>query len=537
MRSLFGVCVTVIAFASIVPAQAERPVLDIPDSLVIPGRTTYEQITEGAKEFAYYGRAFPEDRLDTIEPPQAVTTLPPLASKDVFPVPVRHGGVRAATSQIAAQHYGNVLASGRYLRDWHGYLSSVDGELGGGYGHVDGAGWHRERLSARTRKMVSWWSGYTGEVDLINMRTGVWGMDTTSHRDAYDVAARVGGDVTVFGDHRFRVRVEAHQRGVSSPSNDASEQFVDSRVSWQKANGRFFLKGSGRFAYINTDRDLGATGAAKLVSVGAEAWTRLEENFGGAMGVTVYSVDYLAGDSLRTIRPSLSAWARLFDVKLTARLSSSIEPMGVYRAYRDNTMLDLATPLRMPFSGVDVDVNAKLPIGRWNELSAGTRVLMIDDYAVWQRAAAGKPYEIELGKRARATTVYGRYFHTWLRGTADVLLLWREHNVQDTNDPVPFLADWEAHFATSYLTSFRSITVTPTVELIGTRSYYDVTTSPASIGKLDPYYLVNLEMRMPVRRGWDVGLSVLNVLNQEYDRYDGVCAPGFHVQMSARKVW
>ena len=140
MRSLFGVCVAVIAFASVTSAQAERPVLDIPDSLVIAGRTTYEQITEGAKEFAYYGRAFPEDRLDIVEPPQSVTTLPPLASKDVFPVPVRHGGIRAATSEIAAQHYGNVLASGRYLRDWHGYFSSIDGELGGGYGHVDGAG-------------------------------------------------------------------------------------------------------------------------------------------------------------------------------------------------------------------------------------------------------------------------------------------------------------------------------------------------------------------------------------------------------------
>lgn len=530
----FGLAVFFAATCT-VPAQSPyvpQPGLDIPDSLVIPGRTTYEHVAHGVKESVYFGHAFPVDRgADTVGP-ASVTTLPAIASKSSYPTSVRHGDLQATRVSARAEHFGNVYAHALHVRDWNGYLASGQGELGGGRGHTSGSLWHREALNARVRRVVTWRSSYDGGLSLQSGRTGVWGMKQTSHHDYYGLGLRGGGELAVFGDHQVSVNASATQRGVSSPELDASEQHMSGRIGWQKTNGRFWLQGRAAVDMVRTDRDAGVTGTAHLMSVSGEAWTRLEENFGLAGGVTVYSIDYLEGDSLRTVRPSFSAWARIMRMKFSARLRSSVEPFGIWEAYHNNQMLDLQTPLRMPFNNVDLDVSGEVLLSGWNTLTGGMQLLLTDDYPVWRRSASGERYQLVLNERARLTSWYCRYQHQFFLGSIDALGIWRQHSLQQSDQPVPFVPDWELHLTLTYPTHFRGVTLSPGLEFIGPRHYFLDT-----YAELDSYYLLNLDAAVPARHGWQVTVSMRNLLNQSYELYDGISGPGLHVRLGAQKYW
>lgn len=522
---------------------SDQAVLEIPDSLVIPGRTTWEQVTRGAKMSTYYGLAFPVERRDVVHPVAPLSELPPPPSKDVYPTIVRHGRARATRVEAVARHHGNVSAGANRLIDWNGYLTSANVEAGGGAGHTSGAAWYDMSGEALTQRVVSWRSAYDGGVSLRLARSGVWGMQETSHRSVYVVGANGGSNLTLFGDNQFATTVAVRQRGVSAPDNSASEQLLTGHVGWQRVNGRFWVKGHFDGDLLHTSRDAGVEGFAKIVSVGAEAWTRLEENFGGAMGVTFHSVDHLQGDSLRTARLSLASWFSYRPVKFTARLTSGVERYGIWDAYNANRMLNVGTPLRMPFRSVDLDLKASISLGSWNAVTAGLRDVLYEDYPIWRREAPGQPYVLipqsdTTDARAKMTSLYGRYYHQLSEGRSiDLLAIWRTHSLEGSTEPVPFMPDWEAHLAFEQPVRWN-VTLRPSVEVMGPRSYVDVDQSGAGpTAELEPFVLVNIDASMPARRGWDVTFAVRNILNSNHERLDGVAEPGIHFMLGARKAW
>jgi hypothetical protein len=540
MQYLFGFLLAASVWCGNAYGQSEQHELEIPDSVVIHGRASYELLTQGAKQEAYYGHALPVERTEEAFGLESATTLPPHGSKQVYPTPIRHGGIHTSDAYGRIQHYGNASVGGRHLRDWQGYLSSGEAEFGGGYGHTDNAGWHSQRLVGRTRRIISWNSSYNADISLENGQTGVWGMTDPSRRNYHDLGVGGGGDLKLFGDNQFKLYADVHQRGVSSTTNDVSEQFLRSRVGWERASGRFWLKGQADYGLQHTERDSGVNGNTKYFSLGAEAWTRLEENFGGAVGVTIYSVESPNGDTLRKSRPSVAAWARFGSVKFTARLSSGLDRFGIIEAYRSNSALDVATPLRMPFQGVNLHVKADMPVGRWNELSGGMHFLLIDDIPVWRRSTQGEPFIFldENDERANIISVYGRYFFMWTRGSADALVIWRDQRLEESGKPVPFLPDWEAHLGIDYTTLYRGAKVSPSLQFIGPRSYLSVQAGEEGLPvSMDPYYLVGLEVTFPTQWRWDVSISANNLLNSRYDRWDGVRGAGIHVQLGAQRTW
>lgn len=525
------------AHAQAPPASAAAAALDIPDSLVIPGRAVYQQVTEGVKHFTYYGKAFPQERADRRHGTTSITRLPALESKDVYPTAVRHGGVRATTVEAATQHYGDLSMTGRHAAEWKGWLASVDGDLGGGLGHTTGAGWHREELTGRGRRVLAWHSGVDGGVRLQNGRTGAWGTDPRSHRDYYRLGLSAGGDRVLDGNV-LRLDVDLQQRGVAGPGVDASEQAMRAGVHWERTNGRFWLRGQATTDFVWTSRDQGIEGTGSMTVIGAEAWTRPEENFGGGLGVNVYTTDPLDGDSLRTIRPSVTAWARMFRMlKLTATLTSSVERFGVWEAYSQNTTLDVATPLRMPFRSVDLDLNGEIAFTEWNVVTFGFRELIIKDYPIWHRPAPDQAFVLDYAyagdQTASLSAVYGRYKRSWRHGSLDALAVWRTHALQ--GQPVPYVPDWELHVVTTVPWRWGRI-LSPTVRVVGPRSYV-VPGNSTQLDRLDSFVQVDLRASMPLRRGWRISGSVQNLLHQNCRRWDGVNEPGLHLQIGAHRAW
>jgi len=554
MRRVLCAFVSLAAGAQGALAQAppERAVLEIPDSVVIQGRAQYQLQTGGNKNFTYYAKAFPVDRADTRYSFASVTTLPALSSKETFPTPVRHGAVRATQIRCVAQHYGNVLVSADRVADWRGWLFSGDGELGGGRGHTSGAGWHREAISGRVRQVVTWRSAYDAQLALESGRTGIWSALNQSHRDYLKLDAGVGLERILAGDHEVRLDVDAQQRRIGGPEASVSEQAFYSRLAWQKASGRFWVSANATADVVHTSRSVGAKGFGSLITVSGEAWTRPEENFGGALGVTIYTVDYLAGDSLRTIRPSVTAWARILNlVKFTGRLTSGVDRLGIWEAYQANPMLNVATPLRMPFRSVDIDVNAETSLEHSNVVTVGLRQLVIKDYpvwvmkdtlTVWQGQFPTEPYvrdQFALDYRytgienASVTAFYARYQHTWKQGSIDALGIWRVHALKEQK--VPYVPDWEVHLGANI--PFRQSAIfSPAVHVTGPRSYV-ATKTVDKLAKLGTYATVDLDASIPLRRGWLLTASLRNLLNQGYERWDGFKEPGFHLQVGVRRTW
>ncbi len=526
---------TMLAATAAAQPAPDRSALEIPDSLVIPGRAVYQLVTGGSKLPTYYGKAFPRDRTDGTYGTASLTNLPMPGSKDIYPTPVKHGGIRATTIEASAQHYGNVAVVARHVMDRSGWLASGVGELGAGLGHTGGAGWHREMLDAGARRVVAWNSAYDGGLRLETGRSGVWGDDTTSHRDYHKIALAMAADRTIDGN-QLRLDVDLQQRGVGAPNLSASEQAIRVGMRWQRTNGRFWIRGRATGDFVRTARDLGDEGASSIVAVGVEAWTRPDENFGGGLGVTVYSGEYLAGDSLREIRPSLTAWVRTLDVaKFTIRLASGADRYGVFEAFDGCPMLDVSTPLRMPFRSLDFDVNGEVQLSDWNSASIGFRLDWIDDYPVWRRSGAGEPFSIHYdyvsSETASISAFYSRYRTTWRQGSLDLLAVWRSHSLAE--NPVPQVPDWEFHAVTA-LTARRGIVISPTVRLIGPRSYI---MSNDRSGTLDSYFRVDVEGSAPFRQGWYLTAAIRNLLAQKYQRWIGSNEPGFHVEIGARRTW
>jgi len=538
MRLAAPAFVCLVAAGGVLAQQAERnrPVLEIPESIDIAGRASYQQVTEGEKVFVYFGMAFPVERTADQEGPGPGEPLPTLTSKELYPMLVRHGGARATSVEGMAQNYGNGLIGARHVADIRGWLGSADAELGGGAGHVDGADWHREMVSGRAQRAATWRTTYDGSVLVESGRTGVWGVEALSHRTYYGIGGGAGLDHAFAGDHEVRLGVDLRQRDVGDPRMNVSEQSLTSDLTWQNASGRFWLKGDVLADLVHTSRDSGTAGTSSAVAVSAEAWTRPEENFGGALGVTIYSAKYLGGDSLRTIRPSVTAWARLFNtVKFSARLTSGLERFGIWEAYQQQPMLSLDTPLRMAFHSVDIDVNGEAPIRHAHLMNIGLREQVIRDYPVWKRQAAGEPfvadYGYAMGQTASIASFYGRYRYTWSSGSSDVLAIWRKHSL--VGQRVPYVPDWEVH-ATTGVPLWRGITISPTAQVIGPRA---AVRPVATLDRLGAYAVLDLEAAYPLRGGWLLTGSLFNLLNQNYERWQGVREPGFHVQLGAKRTW
>lgn len=530
----------------------ERSVLDIPDSVVIEGRARYQLQTSGSKNFTYYAKAFPVERQDDPHGFTSVATLPALSSKQTYPTPVRHGAIRATQVRAVAQHYGNVLAFGNRVADLRGWLVSGDGELGGGRGHTADAGWHCEALSGRVRKVISWRTAYEGQCAFESGRTGIWGQTTPSHRTYYRADMGLGVERVIGDDHQVRLDLDFAQRGVGGPEADVGEQAFASRLTWQRASGRFWVRATGLADVVHTSRPSGKSGTGSHVVVSAEAWTRPEEDFGGALGVTVYTVDYFAGDSLRTIRPSIAAWARILDiVKFTARLSSGVDRFGVWEAYRDNPLLNLATPVRTPFRSVDIDVNGEVPITHSHVATFGMTHVVVKDYPVWVRKDTATAwserfpnepfvrdqfaidYTYQGRETASITSFYGRYQHWWSGGSFNLFGVWRVHGLAGRD--VPHVPGWELHFVAD-LPLGRGIALSPGMHAIGKRRYVR-RTALDSLDTLDPYVVFDVEASVPLRQGWTFTASVQNLLDQRYQIWEGFREPGLHVQVGLKRTW
>lgn len=533
-------------------SSPDRTVLDIPDSVVIEGRARYELQTGGSKSFTYYAKAFPVERTDTLQGVAPFATLPALSSKETYPTMVRHGGVRATQVRVAAQHYGNALVSANQVADLRGWLVSADGELGGGRGHVTNAGWHRQAVSGRVRKATSWRSGYDAELSLEHGRTGIWGQTARSHRTYYRADAAFGVERTVGADHQIGIDLDFAQRGVGGPETDVSEQAVLSHVTWQRASGRFWLGMTGTGDFIHTSRSGGANGTASQIILSGEAWTRPEENFGGALGVTIYTVDHLVGDSLRTIRPSIAAWARMLDiVKFTGRLSSGVDRFGVWEAYQQDPLLSIATPVRGSFRSVDLDARGEVSITHSQVAALGLKHVIVKDYPVWVRKDTARvwsqsfpnepfvrdQFALDYGyqgtETASITSLYGRYQGWWSRGSFDVLAIWRAHALRGRD--VPHVPDWELHIIGNCPIG-RGVALSPSAHAVGPRSFI-APSSPDALDRLGPYVVVDVEASAPLRWGWFVTASLHNLLNQRYEVWEGFREPGLHFQVGVRRTW
>jgi len=529
----------------------ETPVLDIPDSLVIQGRVQHELLLAGTKSNTLYDRAFPVEREDVPEQLASVNTLPAISSKETFPLFIRHGSVHATALRAAAQHFGNgSLWVGRW-QDWKGFLLSSDLELGGGRGHTDNASWWRTALGTNARYMPSWRTACDGSLDIESGRTAIWDGVLSSHRNYSRGGLGLALNRGLSPDQEVSLFVEGDARRVSGPEATANEKTLASVISWQNTTGRFWIKGNVQADFTNTARPAGTDGTGSFYAVSAEAWTRPEENFGGAVGVTIYTVNYLSGDSLRTIRPSIAAWGRVRNlVKFTGRLSSGVQRFGIWEAYQANQMLNLATPLRSPFTSVDIDLNVETSVHRDNVLTFGFRQLIVDDYAVWVRKDStvtwrrrfptephtvnqfGVDYGYAGTDQASLTSFYARYQYAWREGSVDALGLIRAHSL--VQQPVPYVPDWEFHLGARF--PFRRFTVAPSLHTIGTRHYIEPKTLD-QIAEMDPYVLVDLEVSTALNRHWQLALLGSNLLNSRYQRWNGFNEPGIYGQIGIRRTW
>jgi hypothetical protein len=303
---------------------------------------------------------------------------------------------------------------------------------------------------------------------------------------------------------------------------------------------------------VHTSRSVGKSGTGSQFVLSGQAWTRPEENFGGALGVTLYTVNYLAGDSLRTIRPSIAAWARIFDlVKFTGRLSSGVDRFGIWESYGDNPLLSLGTPVHGAFRSVDVDVNAEVSLTHSNVATLGLANLIVKDYPIWVRKdtnAVWDPrfpndpfvpdqfaldYTYQEKEMASITSVYGRYQHWWTHGSFDLLAIWRAHALRGR--PVPHVPDWECHLVTSFAAG-RGIVLSPAVHAVGPRSFV-LPNSLNILGRLGPYVVLDAEAAVPLKYGWQLAVSAENLLNQRYEKWEGFREPGLHLQVGVKRAW
>ncbi len=524
--------------------EEERAVLDIPDSLVIQGMVRYEQQTQGRKHFSYYGPAFPLERDEKPETVASVKTLPGIASKRLFPTPVRHGAVSIAQVDAKAQHYGNLTLGGRAAADWRGILVSGEASAGGGRAHLSDAAWHHEKLWVAARQLLSLQTALDGRFDAELGRTAVYDQASTgSHRTFYRVKADAYADHLFASGHQVRLGGEFAQRGVTGPEGSPGEQAMLLAAHWQRASGRFWLGAHGKYDLVHTGRPSGAEGNATTFVIGASAWTRLDENWGGALGVDIYSLDYLGGDSLKTLRPTIHAWARVLDwLKFSAHLTSGTERLGIWEAYHRNPMLNLATPMRTPFRSLDLDLSTEFILGPRTSLSAGLRQLLIENYPVWRRQSSADAnyepgqfvldYDYAGDKSASITAVYGRYTRDWRRGSVSVLGVVRTHSLVE--QPVPFVPDWEGH-VTSRIPVGRQIIVSPALRVFGPRSY--LLAGSDATNELGGYVVISTDFSMPVYRDWVATLSLNNLIHQQYERWDDVKEPGFHLQLAVKKTF
>jgi hypothetical protein len=529
----------------------DAPVLDIPDSLVIQGKAQVELILSGTKDNTYYDRAFPVEREETPEELTSVTAMPATPAKETFPLFVRHGSTHATAFQAAAQHFGNAsLWAGRW-QDWQSVLISSDAEIGGGKGHVEKADWWRTAASVNARYPASWRTAWESSVSGEAGRTSVWDPTLPSRRDYTRGEMRFGFDRAFGSDQEVRIDVNSDARRVAGPEATATEQTLLARVGWQNTTGRFWVSANMIGSFLHNSRPMGMSGNSSFYVVSGEAWTRPEENFGGAIGVSIYTVNHLAGDSLRTIRPSITAWARIKDfVKFSGRLTSGVDELGIWEAYRANPMLNLATPLRTPFRSVDIDLNAEIPIHRDNIWTFGFRQLLIQNYpvwvrkdtaATWSRRFAAEPYvanqfAIDYAYAgtdlASITAFYARYRYSWRVGSVDALGVLRAHSL--VQQAVPYVPDWEFHVSSNL--PYRRLTISPAIHAFGPRHYIDSKTVD-TIAELRAYALANLEISTPLRRGWLLTLSGSNLLNSSFETWNGFKEPGVFGQIGVRRTW
>ena len=548
MKTIYTLFVLVSALVTFtVPARAQSPeedraVLDIPDSLVIQGLMRYEQQTLGAKQPTYYGMAFPVLRRDGVHGITNVTTLPAISAKQTYPTPVHHGRLRVSSADITAQHYGNLTLAGRTTVDWKDILISADGSIGGGRAHLSDAAWHRETANVRARQVLDWRTAYDAQLSLNAGRTGVYDSASTgSHRTFYQVRGQCELDRTLGTDNQLRLIVDAAQRGVSGPETGPSEQVVSGHVSWEKASGRFWLTTYGHYEMVRTSRSVGTEGTATTFAGGAQAWIRPDEAFGGALGMDLYSINYMAGDSLNEIRPSVTVWARLFRrVKFTGTVSSGADRMGIYDAYTRNNMLNLSTPLKTVFNSFDLDLNAQATINDQSVLTVGAHQATLTNYPVWRRQAVGESgnepgqfildYDWAAGEDATINSIYARYNQNWNRGSLDAFATVRMHDIGGRD--VPHVPDWEGHVATHIPVS-SDVLISPSLDIVGPRAY--VVPGSAAMGELGMYFAANLGVSVPVLRQWMLTLSLQNLAHQQYNCWEDVKEPGFHLQISMKR--
>ena len=548
-RGLMVAAAAILAAGALAPSEAqapeeERAVLDIPDSLVIPGTVRYERQTRGRKRFAYYGPAFPIERRDEPHTAADVSTLPSAVQKRLYPTPVRHGAARIAEVEAWAQHYGNLTLGAHGAADWKGILLSGYSSLGGGRAHLSDAGWHHEQLGVAGRQLFSLQTALDGRLKIEAGRTGIYdNASTGSHRNFYQVKLDTYADHLFASDHHVRLGGEVAQRGVTGPEGSPSEQVMLLSGDWERASGRFWIGAHGRYDVVHTGRPVGDEGTATSMVIGAGAWTRLDENWGGALGVDVYSLDYLGGDSLKTLRPTIHAWARVLKwLKFAGHLTSGAERTGIWEAYHDNPMLNLATPMRTPFRSLDLDLNTEFILGSRTSLTGGLRQLLIKNYPVWRKqASTDVNYEVgqfvlDYGyagdESASITALYAQYHFDWTSGSLDVLGLLRTTNLKER--PVPFVPDWEGH-VTSRVPMGRDMTISPGLGLYGPRSY--LLPGSSSMGELGSYAVMSVDFSMPVYRDWVATLSLNNLIHQQYERWNDVKEPGFHLQVAVRKTF
>ena len=523
--------------------QGERAVLAIPDSLVIQGLMRYERQTRGNKSPTYYGMAFPVLRRDQVHRIVNVTALPEIASKQMYPTLVRHGRIRVSSADVTAQHYGNIVLAGRTTADWRGLLVSADGSIGGGRAHLSDAAWHRETANLRVRHVLDWRTAYDAQVDLDLGRTGMYdSVSIGSHRTFYQARGGVVLDRTLGSDNLVNLTLDAAQRGVSGPEDSPGEQVLFGRVSWQKASGRFWIHSYGSYELVHTSRSQGTTGTATNFAGGVKGWIRPDESYGGALGMDIYNIEHLGGDSIKAIRPSVTAWARLFRrVKFTASAASGVDRTGIYEAYGQNPMLNLNTPLHTAFRSFDLRAEAEVTLSDESSASIGLKQLTITDYPVWRRQTAGQSgyvtgqfvldYGYAADNDATITEMYVQYERSWDRGSLDAFAAYRSHTLM--NRKVPHVADWEGQVA-GHIPVTGGVLISPSLSIIGPRVHLPAGAG-TTLSELDPYAVVSLGVSVPVLRDWTATLSLKNIANQQYERWEDVREPGFHLEISMKR--
>jgi hypothetical protein len=511
----------------------ERAVLDTA-KIVIRGELRYELQREGEKTTTYYANALPVAREDLPEAQVHVRTLPEISTKRIYPTPVRHGRVNVASTNARVQHFGNVMAEGYAAADLGGLLASGDAGVGGGLSHVSNAEWYNLYVKTRARHLLLWSTAFDAELGTEVARTGVYDQTSTGdHRTLYDVTGGLGVDHMLSQGQIVRVEGTLGQRSVMSSDDTPSEQAFFVKGSWQRSSGRFWVTADASLSGVHTIRP-GSEGTAYALRLGAYAWTRLDENWGGALGANIYTVRNVDGDSIETIRPMVAAWARPFSwLKFNANLSSGIEQFGLVEAYRQNPMVDLSTPMRQTFRSIDLNVNAEATINARHSVEVGLRQLLLNDYPVWTQTGASPPGEFIVdyttydGENFSISSFYARYRSRWGAGTIDGLGIYRFHSVK--HDDVPYVPNWETHLV-SHIPVRGGIMLSPSLKLIGPRSY-----RPGK--ELDPYVVVDFDMSLNIWKPWMLEISLRNLIHQQYERWYNVKEPGFHLQIGVRRTF